>query len=53
MQPHKGFGAAVENVERGAGTRIDLEQQRVVAIHQKVGRGEAHDREGPGDRRDG
>ena len=53
MQPHQGFGAAVENVERGAGTRIDLEQQRVVAIHQKVGRGEAHDREGPGDRRDG
>lgn len=53
MQWHKGFGAAVEDVERGAGTRVDLEQQRVVALHQKVGRGKAHDGEGLGDRRDG
>ena len=53
MQPHQGFGATVENVERGAGTRINLEQQRLVAIHQKVGRAKAHHGEGPGDRRDG
>jgi hypothetical protein len=32
MQPHQRLCAAVEDVERGAGARIDFEQKRVFAI---------------------
>ena len=52
MQPHQGFGAAVENVERGAGTRIDLEQQRSSPSTRKSAEARPTIREGPGDRRD-
>jgi hypothetical protein len=36
----QGLGPAVENVERGAGPRIDLKEMEVLAIDQEIGAAE-------------
>jgi hypothetical protein len=36
MEPHERRCAAVEDVERGAGARIDLEQKRLAVIHEEI-----------------
>ena len=45
--------AAVENVERGAGARVDLEQKSLSVPHHEIGGGEPLDLEGPGYPHDG
>src|SRR6185437_3621025 len=41
MELNQRRSAAVEDVDRGARARIDLEQEGVFAIHQKIGRAQA------------
>jgi hypothetical protein len=45
--------AAIEQVERGAGARVDLEQKDILASHQKIGRGEPFDLEAWDEAHDG
>jgi len=37
MKRDEGRARAVEDIERGAGARIDLEQQRAPAFHHEIG----------------
>jgi hypothetical protein len=53
MQAQKRRCAAVENVERGAGAWVDLEQKGHFVSHQEVGGGETLDSERARDTADG
>ena len=53
MNGHKRRCAAIEDVKRGAGAGVDLEEKSVSPIHQEIGGGQALDLEGEGELLDG
>jgi hypothetical protein len=46
MKANEGTSAAVEDIDCGAGSRVDFEQERTLPIHHEIGRGQPFDFKG-------